>query len=97
VQVGFNVKRVPAVMLYFTLLYSIFFVPALILLTVRLLRKRDPRWPFLLPALYSYAFHSLITHYIPRYSVPLIPIFIIALVSTIGKKYEAGSPDPLSE
>ena len=34
VQVGFNVRRVPGLLLYFTLLYSLFFVPALILLTV---------------------------------------------------------------
>jgi hypothetical protein len=97
VQVGVNVKRVPAALLYFTLMYSVFFVPALIALTIRLARKRDPRWLFLVPALYSYAFHSLITHYIPRYSVPLVPIFLIALVSVIGLKHEAGRTNTVPE
>jgi 4-amino-4-deoxy-L-arabinose transferase-like glycosyltransferase len=97
VQVGFNVKRVPAALLYFTLLYSAFFVPALVVLILRLVRQRDPRWLFLVPALYSYAFHSLITHYIPRYSVPLVPIFLLALVSVIGLKHEAGRTDTVFE
>ncbi len=97
VQVGYNVRRVPAVLLYLTLLYSIFFVPALVVLTVRLLRRKDPRWPFLVPALYTYAFYSLITHFIPRYSVPLGPVFIIVLVSLLGWKHEADRTDPLPE
>ncbi len=97
VQVGYNVRRVPAVLLYLTLVYSIFFVPALVILTIRLLRRKDPRWPFLLPALYTYAFYSLVTHFIPRYSVPLVPIFIIALVSLTGWKHEADRTDPLPE
>ena len=101
VQVGFNVRRVPSLLLYFTLLYSLFFLPALILLTITLVRKKDPRLLFLVPALYSYVFHSLITHYIPRYSVPLIPVFIIALVSAIGKaigkRNEADRTDTVSE
>ena len=97
VQVGFNVKRVPAALLYISLVYSLFFVPALVVLIVRLVRGKDPRWLFLVPALYSYAFHSLITHYIPRYSVPLVPIFLIALVSVIGLKHEAGRADTVSE
>ncbi len=97
VQVGYNVRRVPAFLLYLTLVYSIFFVPALIILTVRLLRSKDPRWPFLVPALYTYAFYSLITHFIPRYSVPLVPLFIIALVSLTGWKHEADRTDPLPE
>jgi uncharacterized membrane protein YhaH (DUF805 family) len=97
VQVGFNVQRVPAFLLYFTLAYSALFLPALALLIARLARRRDSRWLFLVPALYSYAFHSLITHYIPRYSVPLVPVFLIALVSVIGLKHEAGRADPVSE
>jgi hypothetical protein len=97
VQVGYNVRRVPGILLYLTLVYSIFFVPALAILTIRLARRRDPRWPFLAPALYSYVFYSLITHYIPRYSVPLVPIFLIALVSVIGLKHEADRTDTVSE
>jgi 4-amino-4-deoxy-L-arabinose transferase-like glycosyltransferase len=97
VQVGFNVRRVPIPLLYFTLVYSAFFVPALIVLLVRLFRNRDSRWLLLVPALYSYLFYSLVTHYIPRYSVPLVPIFLIALVSLIGYKHEAGRTDTLSQ
>ncbi len=102
VQVGFNVRRVPRLLLYFTLLYSLFFLPALILLTITLGAAGKTRagcsW---FPALYSYVFHSLITHYIPRYSVPLIPVFILALVSVIanaiGKRNEADRTDPVPE
>ena len=92
-EVGFNVRRVPPMILYFTMAYSLFFVPALIFLTIRLGRQKDLRWLILVPALYSYLFHSLITHYIPRYSIPLVPIYLIALVSGIaalaGKRIEA--------
>jgi 4-amino-4-deoxy-L-arabinose transferase-like glycosyltransferase len=103
VQVGFNVRRVSPALVYFTAAYSLFFVPALLALTIRLGRRRDSRWLFLIPALFSYLFYSLLTHYIPRYSVPLAPIFLIALVSTIltlaGKrlKHEVGSADSMSE
>jgi 4-amino-4-deoxy-L-arabinose transferase-like glycosyltransferase len=103
VQLGFNVRRVARPLVYFTAAYSLFFVPAFIALAVRLGRKKDPRWPFPVPALYSYLFYSLFTHYIPRYSVPLVPIFIIALLSTIltlaGKrqKHEAGRTDTVSQ
>jgi 4-amino-4-deoxy-L-arabinose transferase-like glycosyltransferase len=97
VQVGYNVRRVPAILLYSTLVYSIFFMPALVILIVRLARQKDSRWPFLLPALYTYAFYSLITHFIPRYSVPLVPLFIIALVSVIGLKHEADRTDTVPE
>jgi dolichol kinase len=102
-EVGFHVRRVPRAILYFTMAYSLFFVPAFIALTIRLLEKKDRRWPLLLLALYSYLFHSLITHYIPRYSLPLIPIFVIALVSAIaalaGKRprNETHRANPLSE
>ncbi len=97
VQVGYNIRRVPAVLLYFTLLYSIFFVPALVIQAIQLARRRDPRWPFLLLALYTYGFYSLITHFIPRYSVPLVPVFIITLVSVIGLKHEADRTDTVPE
>jgi 4-amino-4-deoxy-L-arabinose transferase-like glycosyltransferase len=102
-EVGFNVRRVPRVILYSTMAYSLFFVPALIYLAIALVRQKDRRWPYLVPALYSYFFHSLVTHYIPRYSIPLIPIFIIALLSAIvalaGKrlKHEAHRTDSVSE
>jgi dolichol kinase len=78
---------------YSTIAYSLFFAPALLYLLIRLARSKDRRLLFLAPALYSYLFHSLITHYIPRYSIPLVPIFLIALVSGIaalaGKRIEA--------
>lgn len=35
---------------------------------------------FLLPSLYSYGIHAVATHYIPRYSEPLIPCLAIAFV-----------------
>ena len=84
VQVGFNLRNTPAPLIYTTLLVSVFFVPALVFMSARLLRRPfDPRASFLIPALYSYLAHSLFTHYIPRYSVPLIPVFIICLVGSV--------------
>jgi 4-amino-4-deoxy-L-arabinose transferase-like glycosyltransferase len=103
VQLGFNVRRVARPLVYFTAAYSLFFVPAFIALAIRLGQEKDPRWPFLVPALYSYLFYSLFTHYIPRYSVPLVPIFLVALVSTIltlagrRQKHEAGRTDTMSQ
>jgi hypothetical protein len=102
-EVGFHVRRVPRAILYFTMAYSLFFVPAFIALAIRILKKGDRRWPLLVLALYSYLFHSLITHYIPRYSLPLIPIFVIALVSAVvalaGKRLrnETHRANPVSE
>lgn len=65
---------------------AIFFIPSLWLMTVSALRKR--RYALLLffaPALFSYALHAAVTHYIPRYSAPLVPILIIALILLLGQ------------
>jgi 4-amino-4-deoxy-L-arabinose transferase-like glycosyltransferase len=38
---------------------------------------------FLLPSFYSYGIHAVATHYIPRYSEPLIPCLAIAFVFVV--------------
>jgi len=56
------------------------FVPALLgVAGYALWRRRWALLAFLLPAMYSFAIHAAITHYIPRYSAPLVPVFLIAL------------------
>lgn len=60
-------------------------VPCMLGVALRSLWKR--RWSlllFLLPALYSFGIYAFITHYIPRYSSPLVPIWIIAM-GLVGK------------
>ena len=65
-------------------LVGLFFVPAMLWSAASALRKRQYALTlFFVPALFSYAFHAATTHYIARYSAPLVPIFIIALVMTI--------------
>jgi 4-amino-4-deoxy-L-arabinose transferase-like glycosyltransferase len=43
---------------------------------------------FLLPTLYSYAIHAVATHYIPRYSYPLIPCLVITTAMLLEKTYK---------
>ena len=55
-------------------------VPAMLALSAWALTKRD--WALLLffmPALYSFGAHAFLTHYIARYSAPLVPIFLISI------------------
>ncbi|HMR34101.1 MAG TPA: hypothetical protein PKA09_24315 [Geminicoccus sp.] len=45
------------------------------------------RWPYVLlmvPAAYLYALQALMTHYIPRYSAPLIPMLIVISLVTLA-------------
>jgi hypothetical protein len=61
-------------------LLAMTFIPSLIGVAVYSLRKRQ--WALLallLPALYSFAIHAVATHYIPRYSAPLVPVLVLAL------------------
>ena len=44
------------------------------------------RWPYVLlivPSAYLYALQALMTHYIPRYSAPLIPMLIVIALVTV--------------
>lgn len=75
---------------------SLFFVPALLgVALVALARRRWALLAFLLPAMYSFAIHAAITHYIPRYSAPLVPVFLIALgvvvVGVVGQVWDGKS------
>lgn len=67
-----------------TILLSLLFVPVGMFMTAWAAVKRDFRlWVFLCPAYFSYGFHAFMTHYIPRYSMPLIPVFLITLLLCI--------------
>ena len=70
----------------FVEIVALFFVPALLVMAGWALRKRHYAVVlFFAPALFSYAFHALATHYIPRYSTPLVPIFLIAVVLLVTR------------
>lgn len=55
-------------------------VPCMLAVVIGSLWKRH--WALLLlflPVLYSFGIHAFITHYIPRYSSPLVPIWLIGM------------------
>jgi hypothetical protein len=55
-------------------------LPALLLnVVVDLWRLQFARLAFHLPAVYSVGIHSVLTHYIPRYNLPLFGVFAIEL------------------
>jgi hypothetical protein len=59
----------------------IFHVPAMFASIAILAFRRDwSRVYFFMPALFSFVIHAGTTHYLPRYSDPLIPIWIVGLV-----------------
>jgi len=59
----------------------IFHVPAMFASIAVLGLRRDwSRVYFFMPAFFSFAIHAGATHYLPRYSDPLIPIWIVGLV-----------------
>lgn len=57
---------------------SLLFLPALGALLGLTWRRRDLAF-LLLPVVYFYGFHALATHFIPRYSEPLAPLFTVIL------------------
>jgi hypothetical protein len=70
---------------YFTMFYSLFLYPSLFAALFMLWRRKEyALMIFFMPVLYSYAFHSVLTHFIPRYSMPAIPVLLIALLLVIG-------------
>ena len=64
-----------------------------------LFRKRHDIQALLVPACFCYAVHSLATHNLPRYTVPLWPVFLVADVVSLfllarwllGRRRPAGS------
>lgn len=60
---------------------AMFHVPAMIAAIAILGSRRDwSRLYFFSPALFSFVVHAGATHYLPRYSDPLVPIWIVGLV-----------------
>jgi len=69
---------------------AILLLPAMIASIAILGVRRDgPRLYLFLLTLFSFAIHSGTTHYLPRYSGPLIPIWIIGLVFAVGELLRA--------
>jgi hypothetical protein len=63
----------------FTAVWSLLLFPILLLSVRRAWRTRDGAWLlFLAPLLLSVAAHAVGTHYVPRYSHPLIPAIIVS-------------------
>jgi hypothetical protein len=63
---------------------SPFFVPALFLAFLVSLYRRTWEYVFfMLPAIFSFSIYSALTHFIPRYSTPLVPILIVTFVLTL--------------
>ena len=59
---------------------SFLFLPALGWLLVLAWKRRDAAAAFLLlPAACSFGFHALATHFVPRYSLPLVPVLALTL------------------
>lgn len=61
--------------------FLLFLVPAFLFTFMKKLWRQE--WAetlFLMPALFSFSIHAIATHYIPRYSEPLYPIWLITFV-----------------
>ncbi len=59
---------------------ALIMMPAFLLnVVVDLLRLNVARLAFHLPALFTVGIHSVMTHYIPRYNLPLFGVFAIEL------------------
>lgn len=60
--------------------YFPLFVPFLFLAAASVFWRSPETGLLLLPASYTFLFHSLATHHIGRYSIPLIPFLYLALI-----------------
>lgn len=61
-------------------LLGLLLVPAALGLAGMALALKTPHWLiFLAPAIFSFGFHAFFTHFIPRYSMMLIPVFTICV------------------
>jgi hypothetical protein len=60
------------------------FLPAFAAFTFCALTRRWPLVFLMLPAAYLYGLQALMTHYIPRYSAPLIPMLIVIAMLTLA-------------
>jgi len=58
----------------------IVFPVLLIAFIIALMNKRESLAVFLLPAFGMAAFYALLTHFLPRYSVPIAPISVTSIV-----------------
>ncbi len=57
------------------------------LFVISIKRKYFNLFAFLMPSMYLFLMYSFFTHYIPRYSIPLIPILIVSSVILISNKF----------
>ncbi len=73
-------QSLPLALILLGAFVALWFVPAGLAVSLWAPFKDIRLWVFLFPAYFSYAFHAFLTHYIPRYSTPLIPVFMIALI-----------------
>jgi hypothetical protein len=65
---------------------SAFYFPAFLWVVGRAaVNKHYHLMIFFLPVMYSFGIHAVATHYIPRYSTPLVPFFIITFVIAAGQ------------
>ena len=59
-------------------LFGLLAVPAFGLVLVSAWRRRDiALLLFLMPAVYTFAFHATVTHFIPRYGMPAVPVAFV--------------------
>ncbi len=66
----------------------LFYILSLFIIVVLALRYRDAGMTFfVLPTLFSYGIHAFASHYISRFSVPLIPCLAIAFCALIFRRY----------
>lgn len=74
-----------------TALWSLALIPVLVLATWRALRIRHGPWLlFLLPPAGSFAAHATVTHAVPRYTHPLVPVLLVAGIGLLTAKVAKG-------
>ncbi len=64
--------------------FSFFLFLGLFITTIIGIKRRNVMLIFTLPAWYSYFMHAGLTHYIPRYSEPLLPVLVVCFFYVVS-------------
>lgn len=61
----------------------IYFISLGFIIVVSLLKQKWSLFAFMLPSLFLYSMHSFLTHNVPRFNEPLIPILVISFLYSV--------------